>query len=190
MRAYLHTCTMRPDGAHESFLAQSVPYRHAPMAHHRRGLTWTASGYGARIPTEHMVQVHGKWRRVYCYVYSNVGTLFIGRRYDGTAIIRLDPDGKPFEPPAKLYPGRRRSRATRFIWDAADRMHASGVTVDCDSAYSTVSIDAPGKESIFMQGDDADTFIEECRKLWNRYPSLPMDVCELALAEPYTVLWG
>lgn len=79
---------------------------------------------------------------------------------------------------------------TRFIWDAAKRMRDAGITVDTDSSYSTVSIDAPGEESIFMQGEDADSFIEECRKLWNRYPSLPMDVAELATAEPYANLWS
>ena len=82
------------------------------------------------------------------------------------------------------------NKRTRIFWDAAQRMRDAGITVDCDSAYSTVSIDAPGEDSIFMQGDDADAFIAECEKLWNRYPSLSMDVCELALAEPYTVLWG
>ena len=90
----------------------------------------------------------------------------------------------------KLYPDRKRTRATRIFWDAAQRMRDAGVTVDTDSGYSTVSIDAPRQESIFMQGDDADAFIAECRKLWNRYPSLPMDVCELALAEPHSVLWS
>ena len=90
----------------------------------------------------------------------------------------------------KLYPDRRRTRATRVIWQIADSAHAAGITVDTDSSYSTVSIDAPGQESIFMQDDDADAFIAECRKLWNRYPSLPIDVCELALAEPYTDLWS
>ncbi len=90
----------------------------------------------------------------------------------------------------KLYPDLKRTRATRFLWDTAQRMHDAGITVDTDSSYSTVSIDAPGQESIFMQGDDAAAFIEECHKLWNRYPSLPMDVCELALAEPYTDLWS
>lgn len=82
------------------------------------------------------------------------------------------------------------TKATRFFWEAANRCKSSGVTVDTDSAYSTVSIDAPGEESIFMQGDDADSFISECEKLWKRYPSLPMDICELALAEPYTELWS
>jgi len=79
---------------------------------------------------------------------------------------------------------------TRIFWQAAQRMRDAGITVDTDSGYSTVSIDAPGEESIFMQGDDADSFIDECRKLWNRFPSLPMDVAELATAEPFTDLWS
>ncbi len=82
------------------------------------------------------------------------------------------------------------NKRTRIFWDAATRMRDAGITVECDSSYSTVSIDAPGQESIFMQGDDADAFIAECRNLWNHYPSLPMDVCELATAEPYSVLWS
>ena len=90
----------------------------------------------------------------------------------------------------KLHPDRKRTRATRIFWDAAQRMRDAGITVDTDSGYSTVSIDAPGEDSIFMQGDDASAFIAECEKLWNHYPSLPMDVCELALAEPYTDLWS
>jgi len=90
----------------------------------------------------------------------------------------------------KLHPDRKRTRATWVIWQIADSAHAAGITVDCDSGYSTVSIECPGTDGAFMQGDEADAFIEECRKLWNRYPSLPMDVCELALAEPYTVLWS
>ena len=90
----------------------------------------------------------------------------------------------------KLHPDRKRTRATRVIWQIADSAHAAGITVDCDSGYSTVSIECPGTDGAFLQGDDADAFIAECRKLWNRYPSLPMDVCELALAEPYSILWS
>ena len=86
---------------------------------------------------------------------------------------------------------KRRTRATRFIWQAYDRMRAGGVEVETDSAYSTVAITSPDYlDEIFMQGDEADSFIAECRKLWIRYPSLPMDVAELALAEPYTDLWS
>lgn len=85
---------------------------------------------------------------------------------------------------------KRRTHATRHIWQTYDRMKAAGIDVDCDSAYRTVCISAPGVDDIFMQDEEADSFIEECRKMWNRYPSLPMDVCEMALAEPYTNLWS
>ena len=90
MKAYWKTCAIRSDGTRDSFLTQSVPVKYAPMAHHLAGLTWTASGYGARIPMPYMVQVFGKWRRVYCRIYSNIGTLFIGRKYDGTQIIDIE----------------------------------------------------------------------------------------------------
>ena len=84
---------------------------------------------------------------------------------------------------------KRRTRATRFIWQAYDRMKASGIDVDCDSRFSTVCISCRGEDDIFMQGDDANSFIDEAQAMWNRYPSLPKYVCEMALAEPYTDLW-
>lgn len=77
------------------------------------------------------------------------------------------------------------TRATRFIHAAAQRSINGGVTVDCDSGYSTVAIDCPGFEGCFMQGDEADAFIEEVRALCKRYPSLDEATAELALAEPY-----
>lgn len=69
-----------------------IGVKRAPMAHHTAGLSWTASGYGARIPMPYMVQVLGKWRRVYLHNYSNSGTLFIGRKYDGSQIIDIETD--------------------------------------------------------------------------------------------------
>lgn len=48
------------------------------MAHHKAGLSWTASGYGAKIPTRYMVRtIDNVWRRVYCAIYSNSGTLYV-----------------------------------------------------------------------------------------------------------------
>ena len=85
---------------------------------------------------------------------------------------------------------KRRTPATRFIWQAYDRMKDSGIDVDCDSAYSTVAISKAGEDDIFMRGDDADQFISEARAMWKRYRSLPMGVCEMALAERYTELWS
>lgn len=56
---------------------ESVECRETPMAHHIAGLSFTASGYGSRIPTEYMVKWRGRWRRVYCRIFSNAGTLYI-----------------------------------------------------------------------------------------------------------------
>jgi DNA-binding NarL/FixJ family response regulator len=77
------------------------------------------------------------------------------------------------------------TKATKYIREAAERCRASGVTVDIDSRFPTVAIDAPGADGVFMQGDEADTFIEEVRALCKRYPSLDEDTAALALAEPY-----
>lgn len=44
-----------------------------------RGLSYTATGYGMKIPTSRMVRIAGdkRWRRVYCTIYSNSGTCWI-----------------------------------------------------------------------------------------------------------------
>lgn len=89
MEAFVHSSSARPDGTRDSFLTMRVEYRHAPMPHHRAGLTWTASGYGDRIPTEHMIKYLGRWRRVYCRIYSNCGTLYLGKRISEGLIVSL-----------------------------------------------------------------------------------------------------
>lgn len=89
LTAYLHTKSIRADGTSDCHLTQKVDVLLAPMPHHLRGLQWTASGYGARIPTEWKILVNGKWRRVYCRIYSNNGTLFIGAKHDGAAVVQI-----------------------------------------------------------------------------------------------------
>jgi hypothetical protein len=43
-----------------------------------RGLSYTATGYGSKIPTPYMVRtIDQRWRRVYCAVFSNVGTTYV-----------------------------------------------------------------------------------------------------------------
>ena len=49
----------------------------APMHHHKMGLSYTASGYGDKIPTQHMVKMGSRLYRVYCRIFSNVGTCYI-----------------------------------------------------------------------------------------------------------------
>lgn len=46
------------------------------------------TGYGARVPTSLMVWFNGRWRRVYCAIYSNNGTTYIREKSkSGAAII-------------------------------------------------------------------------------------------------------
>lgn len=77
------------------------------------------------------------------------------------------------------------TKATKYIREAAARSRAGGVTVDIDSSFSTVAIDAPGQEGVFMQGEQADIFIDEVLALCKRYPSLNENTAALAIAEPY-----
>lgn len=78
------------------------------------------------------------------------------------------------------------TKATKYIHAAADRARAGGIVIDWDSAFSTVSIDAPGQDGAFMQGDEADEFIAQIDALCKRYPSLDSYTAALALAEPIT----
>lgn len=83
------------------------------------------------------------------------------------------------------------TKATKFIRESAKRCERGGVSVEWSLSFPTVSIDAPGEKSIFMQGDEADQFIEEIRKLCKRFPSLDEYTAALALAEPYAdTLWN
>lgn len=42
------------------------------------GLSYTATGYGSKIPTTKMVRLPGEkiWRRLYCMIWSNSGTCY------------------------------------------------------------------------------------------------------------------
>ena len=79
MKAYLHGSHVRPSGDRDTFWTQSVEARESPTWWQDRGLSFTATGYGSRIPTRYMVKFKGRWRRVYCRQYSNAGTLYIGK---------------------------------------------------------------------------------------------------------------
>ncbi len=60
----------------------------APLWWHKKGLSFTRSGYGKRIPTVHMVKIPGspRWRRVYCCIFSNAGTCYVERGEDWIVI--------------------------------------------------------------------------------------------------------
>lgn len=79
MQAIIQSSHTRQDGTRDTFSTFTVDAKEAPLWWHVRGLSYTATGYGSRIPTPYMVKFNGKWRRVYCRQYSNAGTLYIGK---------------------------------------------------------------------------------------------------------------
>ena len=90
MRAYIHTKARRADGTFDCYLTQEAEVKEKPLPWQLAGLQYTASGYGARIPTRYMVRYNGRWRRVYCITYSNNGTLFIGNKFDPCLTVQID----------------------------------------------------------------------------------------------------
>lgn len=78
MKAYVHGKTVREDGREDSFYTREAEVEERPLRHHTQGLSYTATGYGKKIPTVYVVKFNGKWRRVYCRCYSNTGTLYLG----------------------------------------------------------------------------------------------------------------
>jgi len=48
-----------------------------PLWWQLQGLQYTATGYGSKIPTEYKVKHNNRLKRVYCCIYSNIGSLFI-----------------------------------------------------------------------------------------------------------------
>ena len=79
LTAFVHGSHYRDDGTADTCYTVEVPIKRNPLWWQEKGLSYTATGYGARIPTEYMVEFNGKWRRVYCRIYSNSGTLYIGK---------------------------------------------------------------------------------------------------------------
>lgn len=86
---FLHGKHIRKDGSFDTFWTKEVQVKDAPLPHHIAGLSYTATGYGSRIPTRQKVLLNGKWRRVYCRIYSNSGTCYL-RTADESEIITVN----------------------------------------------------------------------------------------------------
>jgi hypothetical protein len=71
--AYLH---FRASNA-GPFQTVSVPVREKLLWWQARGLQYTSSGYGSRIPSRYLVQWAGRWRRVYVTQWSNAGSAWV-----------------------------------------------------------------------------------------------------------------
>ena len=75
----------------------------------------------------------------------------------------------------------------------AEYTRNSGADVEIVSIYGTVCIsDTTGQnDDIFMQGDDASSFILEVEQLWNETGDMDRDTIACALAKPYIeCIWG
>ena len=48
-----------------------------PLEWQEQSLQYTATGYGSKVPTRYKAFVKGKFRRVYCRIFSNIGTCFV-----------------------------------------------------------------------------------------------------------------
>ena len=59
-----------------------TPAEKRPLWWQSAGLLYLKTGYGKKIPTEYMVHYKNRWRRVYCCVYSNSGSLYITGKSD------------------------------------------------------------------------------------------------------------
>lgn len=82
------------------------------------------------------------------------------------------------------------TKATKCIHEAANRFK-SCATIDWDSIFPTVTMSTSGQDDLFMQGDEAQEFIDQIDQLTKRYPSLDEYTAACALAEPYAeAIWN
>jgi len=114
-RVICEAASRAEDGAVGPFV---VRVEDRPMPHHRRGQTWTATGYGAAIPSPRVaiVRVRGveRARRVYVTIYSNAGTPWI-KHAGGRWIVEDDAGpgyvARPFDAAARAAVDARSVRA-------------------------------------------------------------------------------
>jgi hypothetical protein len=73
----------------KSFQLDALEHKVDLLPWQRAGLSYTATGYGRKIPTQHMVKLPGspKWRRVYCCIYSNSGTCYVTDKQGNWIVI-------------------------------------------------------------------------------------------------------
>lgn len=55
----------------------TFPTREKLLSWQARGLMYTRTGYGKKIPTSKQLYILGRWRRVYCDIFSNSGVCYV-----------------------------------------------------------------------------------------------------------------
>lgn len=59
------------------FQTVAVEHKEKPLRHHVMGLSYTATGYGSKLPSRYMIRFEGRWYRVYSVCYSNCSTEYV-----------------------------------------------------------------------------------------------------------------
>ena len=83
MKTQKHTALLRLNGpftfnpSGDYLETTETECKKEPLQWQKRGLQYTATGYGRRIPTEWKVKHNNRWKRVYCCIYSNSGACYI-----------------------------------------------------------------------------------------------------------------
>ena len=77
MQTYIQLYTIDSDGNKQAMQTILAQHKIDELPHHKRGLSYTASGYGKKIPSIYKVFFNGRWYRVYTCVFSNIGTSYI-----------------------------------------------------------------------------------------------------------------
>jgi len=54
-----------------------IEVRSEPLWWQKRGLSYTVSGYGGKIPTDMTVMINGRKHRIYVMIYSNSGSAYV-----------------------------------------------------------------------------------------------------------------
>lgn len=57
----------------------------SPLEWQKRGMQYTATGYGKKIQTSRKIRMFGREYRIYCAIFSNAGTCWIN--VDGKKVI-------------------------------------------------------------------------------------------------------
>jgi hypothetical protein len=72
-----------------AYQIESLESREDPLPHHLAGLSYTRTGYGRKIPTTRKVRLPGEkiWRRVYCCIFSNIGTCYVEKKGNWVVIF-------------------------------------------------------------------------------------------------------
>jgi hypothetical protein len=84
MDLFLHGYSVNLQGTMSALWVKAVEHKTTEQPRSGR----TQSGYGVAIPTGYMIKFNDKWRRVYCCIFSNSGTLYIKAPKGEVIIVR------------------------------------------------------------------------------------------------------